>query len=202
MSERRNKELANIEKLEVAGITLQEARAQTTEIVYARWLDDVAKETPEDSGAVRSSEDATQVMRLTVRKECRRQHQSKRPGLHRACMVATEAIEKEQHHSTSVVWRNVTAWYRKHETDKCWRGIKNILMGELVIGIPMIFVLKDHGCMVVHRGINFPYTFRHKDHATNQTDVVRWRDDGKTHFIQRSEMDPTGIRTEVKQQTC
>ena len=34
VSERQIKELANIEKLEVAEITLQEARAQATEIVY------------------------------------------------------------------------------------------------------------------------------------------------------------------------
>ena len=40
------------------------------------------------------------------------------------------------------------------------------------------------------------------DHATNQTGVVRWRDDGKTQLVQRNEMEPTGIRMEVKQQTC
>ena len=45
-------------------------------------------------------------------------------------------------------------------------------------------------------------TYRHKDHATNQTDVVRWRDERKTQLVQRSEMEPTGIRMEVKQQTC
>ena len=48
VSERRIKELANIEKLEVAEISLQEARAQATEIVCAEWLDDPAKGTPED----------------------------------------------------------------------------------------------------------------------------------------------------------
>ena len=45
-------------------------------------------------------------------------------------------------------------------------------------------------------------TFRHKDHATNKTDVVWWRDEGKTQLVQRSEMEPTGIRMGVKQQTC
>ena len=35
------KEFTNIDKLEVAEIMLQAARAQTTEIIYARWLDDV-----------------------------------------------------------------------------------------------------------------------------------------------------------------
>ena len=52
VSERRNKELA----LEVAEIMLQEARAQATEIVCAKWLDDAAKGM---LAADRSSEDAT-----------------------------------------------------------------------------------------------------------------------------------------------
>ena len=51
-------QLANIEKLEVAEITLQETIARTTEIVYAEWLDDVARGTPEDPAVDRSSEDA------------------------------------------------------------------------------------------------------------------------------------------------
>ena len=45
---RQIKELANIEKLEVAEILLQEFAVRTTEIVYAGWLDDAAKGTPED----------------------------------------------------------------------------------------------------------------------------------------------------------
>ena len=63
VSERRIKELANIEKLEVAEITLQEARAQASEIVYARWLDDGCgeKNAGERQLQTRSSEDATQV---------------------------------------------------------------------------------------------------------------------------------------------
>ena len=59
--EGRLRELANIEKLEVAEpIPLQEARAQNLEIVYGKWLDD-AKGTPEDPAAVRSRLVATQV---------------------------------------------------------------------------------------------------------------------------------------------
>ena len=51
------KELANIEKLEVAEpIQLQEARTQSLEIVHGKWLDD-AKGTPK--GRMRSG--ATQV---------------------------------------------------------------------------------------------------------------------------------------------
>ena len=49
--ERRIKELANIEKLEVVEIALQETRARATEIVYARWLDDAARGTLEDPAA-------------------------------------------------------------------------------------------------------------------------------------------------------
>ena len=55
------RELANTEKLEVAeSIPLQEARAQSLEIVYGKWLDD-AKGTPEDTDAVWSRLVATQV---------------------------------------------------------------------------------------------------------------------------------------------
>ena len=56
---RRMNEFVNIEKLEVAEILLQETAVRTTEIVYAGWLDDAAKGTPEDPAADRSSEDAT-----------------------------------------------------------------------------------------------------------------------------------------------
>ena len=45
--EGRLRELANMEKLEVAEpIQLQEARAQNLELVYGKWLDD--ERTPED----------------------------------------------------------------------------------------------------------------------------------------------------------
>ena len=57
--EKQIKELANMEKLEEAEIMLQEAIARTTEIIYAGWLDDVARRTPEDLTADRGSEDAT-----------------------------------------------------------------------------------------------------------------------------------------------
>ena len=45
----------------MAEITLQRARAQRSEIVYVRWLDDAARGTPEDPDAVKSRVDATQV---------------------------------------------------------------------------------------------------------------------------------------------
>ena len=60
MYEGRLRELADIEKLEVAEpIQLQEARIKSLEIVYGKWLDDV-KGTPEDPDAVRSRLVATQ----------------------------------------------------------------------------------------------------------------------------------------------
>ena len=59
--EGRLRDLANIEKLEVAEpIQLQEGRAQNLEIVHGKWLDDV-KGTREDPEAVRSRLVATQV---------------------------------------------------------------------------------------------------------------------------------------------
>ena len=60
--EGRRRELATIEKLEVAEtIQLQEARAQNLETVYGKWLDD-AKGTPEDPGVGQGADwFATQV---------------------------------------------------------------------------------------------------------------------------------------------
>ena len=85
---------------------MQEARAQASEIVYARRLDDVVRGTPEDRAADRSSDDAIiTASRIML------------------SMAATKVIEKEQHHSTRDGWRSI--------------------------------VSENHGCVVVHRGINF-----------------------------------------------
>ena len=154
VSERRIKELANIEKLEVAEITMHETRARATEIVYAGWLDDAAKGTPEDPAADRSSEDATQVnapdheegVQATTPINASRIILS---------MVATKGIEKERHCTASVVWRSMTTWIEKHETDKCWEVVENILMDELGIGVPTTFLSENHVYVSVHRGINF-----------------------------------------------
>ena len=153
VSERQTKELANIEKMEEAEIMLLEARAQATEIVYAGWLDDAAKGTPEDPAADRSSEDATiTASRIML------------------SMAATKVIEKEQHHSTSDGWRSMTTW-NKHETNKCWEEVKNILMGELVIGVPTTYVSENHGYLHGNRGTNFPSSG--SDAESNQTRCVR-----------------------------
>ena len=151
--ERQIKELVNIEKLDVAEIMLQEAIAQTTEIIYAGWLDDVARRTPEDLTADRGSEDAIITASRIV-----------------WSMAATKVIEKEQHHSTSNVWRSRTTW-NEHETDLRWEEVTSILAGELVIDVPTTYVSENHGCVVVHRGINFPSSG--SDAESNDTRCVR-----------------------------
>ena len=145
VSERRSKELANIEKLEVAEFTLQEARAQATEIVYARWLDDVARRTPEDPTAVRSSEDATQVNAPDHEDEVQAATPITASKIILS-MAATKVIVKERHCTASVVWRNMTTRNEEHETDKCGETeTKNILTGELVVDVPTTFVSENLG---------------------------------------------------------
>ena len=193
VSERQIKELANIEKLEVAEI-MQEAIAQTTETIYAGWLDDVARRTPEDLTADRSSEDAINTASWIM-----------------LSMAATRVIEKEQHHSTSDGWRSVTTW-NEHEIDKCWESNTNILTGELDWR-PKTFVREPwvRGCENQFSqwsdaesnetgwfGWHIPT--QRSCHESNH--VVRWRDEGKTQLVQRSEMEPTGIRMGVKRRTC
>ena len=109
-------ELVSIEKLEVAEITLQEARTQATEIVHAMWLDDLARRTPEDPTAVRSSEDAT----LDNAPDHEDEVQATTPITASSIILstaATKVIVKERHCAASVVWRNMTTWNGEHETD-------------------------------------------------------------------------------------
>ena len=73
----------------------------------------MAKGTPEDPAADRSSEDAIITASRIM-----------------PSMVATKVIEKEQHHSMSDVWKSMTTW-NEYETDKCWEEVKNILVGEM-----------------------------------------------------------------------
>ena len=128
----------NLRLWRVTEMMLQETIARTTEIVCAEWLDGVARRTPEDLAADRGSDDAIiTASRISW------------------SVVATKGIEKERHHSRSVVWRNMTAW-SEHETDKCWEEVTSNLTGELDIGVPMTFVSENHAYGPVHRGINFP----------------------------------------------
>ena len=134
-----SRSLQTSKKLEVAELTLQESRDQATEIVFAGWLDDAAKGTPEDPATDRSSEDATQVNAPDHEDEGRATTPITASRI-TPSMEATTVIEKEQHLSRSVGCRNMTTWNEEHETDKYWKEVKNILMGELVIGIPIFFV--------------------------------------------------------------
>ena len=138
----------------MAAITLQEARDQASEIVHASWLDAAAKGTPK-SAAVRSSVDATWVNALDFEEEVQAATSVTASRIILS-MTATKVDVKEQHYSLNVGWRNMTAKYGKHETNKCWGKIKNILMGEIVVDVPTTFVSENHGYVVVHRGIGFP----------------------------------------------
>ena len=94
--ERQIKEHANIEKLEVAEIMLQEATAQTTEIIYAERLDDVARRTPEDPTADRGSEDAIITASRIM-----------------WSMAATKVIEK-----SNIIQRVMAGEARRHGTNR------------------------------------------------------------------------------------
>ena len=174
--------------------------AQTTEIIYAWRLDDLARRTPEDLTADRSSKDAIiSASRIMW------------------SMAATKVIEKEQHHSTSDVWRSRTTW-NEQETDKCWEEVTSILTGELVIDVPTTYVSENHGCVVVHRGTNFPSSG--SDAESNETECVRMAHSdtkimprikptcfggemkGKRNSCRGVRWSPPGIKMGVKQQTC
>ena len=152
VSESRIKELANIEKLEVAKITLQEARAQGSEIVYVGWLDHAARGMPVDSDAVRSRVNATQlntydredVVQATLPTNASRIVLSP---------AATKPNAKDQHYSSGVGWRRMKAGYGIRETNKCWgTEIKNILTDVPVVDDSTTFVSEDHGYVTIRRG--------------------------------------------------
>ena len=115
----------------------------------------MARRMPEETAATKSSEDATQVKAPDHEDEV---HATTPTTASRIIlrMAATKVTVKERHSTASVVWRNMTTWNEEHETDKCWGEVKNILMGELVIGVPTTFVSENHGYVPVHRGIDFP----------------------------------------------
>ena len=147
--EGRLRELPNIEKLEMAEpIQLQEATAQSLEIVHGKWLCD-AKGTPEDPDAVRSRLVATQV------NTCAREDVTQATPPSKASRIilsqgATKTHAKGQHdcliarHDSRVAffnakgsgrvviipprglappgvgWRCVSAWHGTREASKCW----------------------------------------------------------------------------------
>ena len=64
----------------------------------------------------------------------------------------------------------MTTW-NEHETDKCWEEVTSILTGKLNIGVPTTSASENHGCVVVHRGTNFPSSS--SDAESNETGCVR-----------------------------
>ena len=178
--ERQIKELVNIEKL-VAEIMLQEAIAQTTEIIYAGWLDDVARKTPEDLTAGRGSEDAIITASRIM-----------------WSMAATKVIEKEQHHSTSDVWRSKMTW-NEHETDKCWEEVQRILTGELDIGVPTTYVSENHGAWLCTVEPIFPSSGI--DAESNETRCVRMAH-SDTKIMPRIKPTWYGGETKGKRNSC
>ena len=177
VSERQIMELANIEKLEV----LQEVIAQRTEIIYAGWLDDVARRTPEDLIADRNSKDAIITASRIM-----------------WSMEATKVIEKEQHHSTSDGWRSATTW-NEQETDKCWDEVTSIMTGEPIIDVPTTYVSENYGCEDVHRGTNFPSGG--SDAESNETECVRM-EHSETKIMPRIKPTWYGGETKGKRNSC
>ena len=120
VSESRIKELANTEKVEVAEITLQEARTQRSEIVYVKWLDDAARGTPEDPDAVRSRVDATQVNTYDREDVVHATLPIKASSIILSSAATTKPSANYQHWLSSVGWRSMKAWYGRRETNTCW----------------------------------------------------------------------------------
>ena len=110
VSESRIMELANAEKLEVAEMTLQEARAQGSEIVHVGWLDDAARGTPEDPDAVRSRMDATQVNTYDREDVVQATLPIKASSI-MLSSAATKPNAKDQHWSSCLGLRSMQAWY-------------------------------------------------------------------------------------------
>ena len=179
------KELANIEKLEVAEpIQLQEARTQSLEIVYGKWLDD-AKGTPK--GRMRSG--ATQV-NTYVREDVTQATPPIKASRIIVSQVATKTVAKGQHEcligrheikvaffhakgsgrvviippkglaSPGVGWRCVKAWNGTREASKCWGNeVADTLIREgcraVVVVVSLMFVSENHGYVTVCHGDDF-----------------------------------------------
>ena len=137
-------------KLEVAELVQQEARIESLEIVYGKWLDDV-KGTPEDPDAVRSRLVATQVntyaredvtqatppieaSRVIVSQAATKTNAN---GQH-DCLIARHDIREAFFHAKGsgrvviispkglappgIGWKCGKAWYGTREASKCWRN--------------------------------------------------------------------------------
>ena len=203
VSEDRIKERANIEKLELAEITLQ--RTRRSEIVYVRLLDDAARGTPEDPDAVRNRVDATQVNAYDSEDVVQATLAIKASRIILS-PAATKPNVKYQHYSSGVGWRRMKAWYGQRETNKrCGRVVKGILMGESVVDVPTTIASENHGYVTVRRGADtlssgcapalgeverVRMAQQHKVHATHRTDGVWWREMIEGHHSYRRRRSP------------
>ena len=158
--------LLESQKLEVVEITLQGTIARTREIVYAGCLDEVPRGTPEGPAADRSSEDATQVNAPDHEEGV----QATTP-ITASRIILSMAATKGSDTAQQVLSGEARRHGTKNTRDKCWEEAKNILRGELVVGVPTTFVSEKHGSMVVHCGINFPSSG--SDAESNGTGCVR-----------------------------
>ena len=144
-----------MEKLDVAKIALQKAKARGSEIVYVRWLDDAARGTPEGPDAVRSRVGATRVNTYD-REDVVQATLPFKASRIILSPAAARTDAKYQHSASGVGWRSMTAWYRQRERHKCWgNGIENILIDESVVVVPTTFVSQNHGCVTIRRGSGF-----------------------------------------------
>ena len=96
---------------------LQKARAQGSEIVYVRWLDDAARGTLEDPDAVRSRVDATQVNTYDREDVVQATLPIKASSIILSS-AATKPNAKDQHWSSGVGWRRMKAWYGERDISK------------------------------------------------------------------------------------
>ena len=145
VSERQIRELANIEKLEVVEITLQGTIARTRErsSTPGAWTR-CQEELPEDPAADRSSEDATQVNAPDHEEGV----QATTP-ITASRIILSMAATKGSDTAQQVLSGEARRHGTKNTRDKCWEEAKNILRGELVIGVPTTFISEKHGSMVV-----------------------------------------------------
>ena len=155
-------------------IQLQEARGQSLEIVYGKWLDDT-KGTPDDPDAVRNRLVATQVDTYAREDVTQATPPKTNASGQHDCLIGRHDIRVAFFHakgSGRVViilpkglappgggWRCVKAWYGTREASKCWGNeVTYTLIREgckKVVVVPMMFVSESHGYVTVCHGYDF-----------------------------------------------
>ena len=183
--EGRLRELANIEKLEVAEpIQLQEARAQSLEIIYGKWLDDAKRDArrpgcgQEQIGCdtyvregVTQATPPIKASRIIVSQAATKTNAK---GQH-DCLIGGRDIRVAFFHAKGsrrvviipskglappgVGWRCVKAWYATREAGNCWGNeVADTLIKEgckPVVVVRMMFVSENHGYVTACHGDDF-----------------------------------------------